>query len=938
LKSYRKNLTSLKHTSVTIGVPPLNFRKVAQAILLGLTATLFSGCASKRHSYDVPEIPLPAQYKNAPVNNTPPTPTTTPAEATVNVAKENKPKTQMVEWWKSFGNTELVGLIDRALANNSDLRIATERIAQAKTRVDQARAGMLPTLSAPIGMAIQAPGGSIGSVTPGSSNTGSQKSYQASLQGSWRPDIWGEKSSLAESAKYQLWQASFERDNVQRNMEANLAASYVEYLSLNDRLRVSHETEIVLSRMLNSLEKRVGMGDATIIDLDQQKASIFAIRATNPTMEQQREDTLTTIAFLVGAVPGSLTLSSDGLDSLTLPEAVPSLPSSLLLRRPDIRMAEARLLAADADIEVARARMLPPLDLSGQVGHSSLSISQLLQPSTLFWNAIGNLTISIFDGGKAASDKENAKAVHEEMVETYARTIYQAAREVENALAAIRLNVNRITSQQEATTSARRAWDSSAKVYAVGGLDYQALLDAERNYHHYLDDYLRIKMESYHGYISLFQALGGGVKIESPIPGKGKRPILAKGDTLLSADLAEQKKITATDEINLEKRIIEENNGSAKVENAWLVELPGQYHRSTIGSTWRDLLTRYPKLMENRVIRPIIAGKKVKNTDGPAPLFHLYVSKFSTQESANELCSALKVNYQRCRVVSSLSEEVAAERSPAKPNNEPAPAQPTVLSGLTAPGQAVALPEAVLPVATKPAVVNNTPAPAITPPTPAPKTSIAVAGLTTTAGLAPDLSKAKPPTNLAASPASHSAPTALTVTPISDKPADSPKKQDKAKSKLLYTVQLGTFPSLENAASSHAFWRAKDFEVYVSEIKDTEGKISYAVRTGIFPFERNASALAAYFKRREGTSAEVVQTSVDKTGAPDSIDISSVPAPTTKGAARSAPETINVIKLSKPDNAGKTTPPKVMLKTLSNDTHFNFLPAWKIEDVFHRPA
>ncbi len=484
------------------------------------------------------------------------------------------------------------------------------------------------------------------------------------MQGDWRADLWGERSSLAESAKFQMWQAAFNRDNVQRNMVASLAASYVDYLSLNDRLRVARETDAVLSRMLTSVEKRVAIGDATLIELDQQKASIFSIRATIPTLEQQREDALTTIAFLVGSVPGSLKLSSDGLDTLFLPTVIPALPSSLLLRRPDVRMAEARLLSADADIDVARARLLPPLDLSAQVGHNSLALSQFLSPTSLFWNAVSNLTVSIFDGGKLKSDKENAQAVHEEMVENYARTIYQSAREVESALAAIRLTGNRLASQQEATTSARLAWDTSAKVYAVGGLDYQTLLDAERNYHNYLNQYLQIKADSYRGYITLFQALGGGVNFVKQLPGKGVRPTssqtaalgsVAHAASALPLDVAQNE--FPTDGIDWSAGFSSKIGGSLKVENFWQVELPGLYHRSTIGATWRDLRTRYPKLMESHIVRPRLDGDKDNSTDEQLSLYHLYVSKFTTPEAAHELCAALKANFQRCRVVSSRSDE-----------------------------------------------------------------------------------------------------------------------------------------------------------------------------------------------------------------------------------------------------------------------------------------
>ena len=270
--------------------------KAHGALCVGFFALALSGCAIKRNGYDVPQLALPAQYKNS-------VPAKAPDMAPISKnsnglpAKQNTPQDAgLSEWWRSFGNTELVELVDRGLANNSDIHIATLRIAQAKARADQARAGLMPAINASAGEAIQMPGGGLGvggAPAGGSGGGASQKSYQASMRGGWRADIWGEQSSLAESAKFQLWQAAFERDNVQRNLVANLASNYVEFLSLNDRLRVARETEAILGGMLATVETRVGANDATLVDLDQQKAAVSAARATMSGLEQQREDTLT---------------------------------------------------------------------------------------------------------------------------------------------------------------------------------------------------------------------------------------------------------------------------------------------------------------------------------------------------------------------------------------------------------------------------------------------------------------------------------------------------------------------------------------------------------------------------------------------------------------------------------------------------------------------
>ena len=232
-------------------------RTAGRAAIFMVLATFFYGCATNRGGHDVPKMPLPAEYRNTLAGKPSTSGPAVGGPAAGTVSSDSSQHNGIVEWWRSFGSIELVELIDRGLSNNQDVRIYTLRLAQAKAREVQARAGLMPTITAPIGEAIQAPGGQIGAVPVGSADRTTQRTYQSSVRGNWRVDVWGEQRSLAESARFQLWQAAFDRDNVQRNMTANLASAYVEFLSLNDRLRVARETEAVLGNMLATIEKRV---------------------------------------------------------------------------------------------------------------------------------------------------------------------------------------------------------------------------------------------------------------------------------------------------------------------------------------------------------------------------------------------------------------------------------------------------------------------------------------------------------------------------------------------------------------------------------------------------------------------------------------------------------------------------------------------------------
>lgn len=794
-----------------------------------------SGCAlTKRDAYPVPEVAVPENFKHAPSGE--PAPAKSLAEGAATLPREVR-DIGLVEWWRSFGNPELNGLIDQALANNADLRIATLRLAQAQLRSEQASAGRLPTLTAPGLMAIQTPGGaSAGGVPISGGGAGSAppiKSYQGSLRGEWRLDVWGEQAALAESAALQTWRAAFERDNVQRGIVASVASSYIEYVSLNDRLRVAKETESVLAASLTAIQKRTEAGDATLTDMEQQRAAIFAVRATVPMLEQQREEALNALAFQLGTVPGALRLSDAGMDSFQLPKVLTGLPSTLILRRPDVRMVEARMLAADADIDVARARILPSIDLSSQVGYSSLYLSSLFSPQTLFWNALASFSASIFDGGRRRAERDISQSIHEEMVETYIRTIYQAIREVETSLATIQLAGKRLDAQQEAVRSARKAWQISGQVYASGAVDYLTLLDTERTYHRHLDEYQRIRMDYVRAYIGLFNALGGGVKQGANLPGEGRRP---------SASGATAQVLSAEGLPVLDEGVRWHDEPSA-AEEYWMVELPGLHHRSTVGAVWRDLRARYPQWMNGRVVKPVLVGKIEEGADAREAWFRLQVSRFATQVAAEEFCQALQTGQQRCRIVSSRHNEpvkpsaraalkasapVAAAPEPAQQPAMPVSASPTVDASPVAKTDMPA-PQGVPAAAGSPAVVAEPAAPVL----PAPTSS--AMDTPSRPGNAPALpERVMPDPAEAASPA----------------PASAPKSG--------YAVQLGAFSTPDIADKAVAEWQGLGVALRVSPLIMASGRVLYAVRTETVATRQAAQAQARALTAQARLPASVV--------------------------------------------------------------------------------
>ncbi|TAK62126.1 efflux transporter outer membrane subunit [Methylobacter sp.] len=653
-----------------------------------ILSILMVGCAIKRDHYDVPPVHLPAQYQQSalfpkaegkalPVEEGN-TPTKQPAEA------------ELDEWWRSLGSAELNALVDQALANNTDLRVTMLRLAQLQARSDQAEAGQYPVVTAPLEVHYDAPPNGVNSAQISSNTQAKHREYyQAGLRGDWRVDLWGELSSMAESAEMQLWRATFENDDAHRTLVAKVVSQYIEYLSLNDRIRVAHETETALRSMLQAVSSRVEAGDATVIDLEQQRSADFAVLATIPGLELQREMAMHVLAQLLGEGPNMQALSDKGIDSLSFPGVLPDIPVSLLLRRPDIRAVEARLLAADADIDVARARLFPPLNLSYQASVGLLTYAQLFfAPYGVIYNAIGNLTTTIFDHGKRTQDVAFARSLHEELVETYLHTIYAAVRETEDAISNTYMNGKRLEAQKVATEAALHAWSASQESYEVGGIDFLTLLDTERTYHRTLDEYLHIRQERFNGLVSLYSALGGGVPQGGVLPGEGVRP--QGGSVKVSAASS-----LATPGIDWTGREIDTDG------EFWLVELAGLQDRSGVTHAWRDLHQRFPSLMVNRIALPRLQGKVAKAQQERATWYRVFIGRFSSQEEASTFCGQLNAKQVRCAVVASdadefnefMEDEVANKATPAeKSTPDPIPNPLDKSSGKAEKAESLVLP------------------------------------------------------------------------------------------------------------------------------------------------------------------------------------------------------------------------------------------------------
>jgi NodT family efflux transporter outer membrane factor (OMF) lipoprotein len=600
-----------------------------RGMVAALVGVLLAGCAAKRSQYDVPVVPVPASFPKAlsAAPAAPQAPGAAVTSGTQPAAAGARLEQVLPQWWRLLGSAELDGLVQRAIDGNPELKIAALRVQQARARTSQAVSDQLPVLTGSVQQRREAAEGDIGGGVT-SSRTPARSASQVGLRADFRLDIWGERQSQFESAQLQERRAMFQRDDVQRNLVANVVAGYIEYLSFNDRLRVATETDVAVSGMLAAVEARLERGDATLIDMEQQRAAVYSVKATIPALEQQRDEALNNLAVLLGVAPGSLQIKGQGLAALSYPTVLPGVPSALLLRRPDVRVMEARLLAADADIDAARTRLLPPLDLSAQAGYGSRFMSRLFEPQTLFWNLVGSLSATIFDHGRRGREVDVATAVHQEMVETYARVIYGAVREVDDALGGIRLGRARLGAQREAAQAARRAWDYSRESYQAGGIDHLLLLDTERTYHRMLDEQHNIDLQRYRALINLFSALGGGTSGGDPLPGKGKRP---------AAPAAED-----TGRVLADASPAATAGPAPLLAGEWQLELAAATDTADIAARWRDLQLRFPDMMNQRTV----AARKQQGAG-----LRVFLARFANGADAEIACARLREQHIACRAV-----------------------------------------------------------------------------------------------------------------------------------------------------------------------------------------------------------------------------------------------------------------------------------------------
>jgi len=486
---------------IKVAMPRGNYLRL---FLLSLIcgALLAVGACSVGPNYKRPAVTVPTAYRGVTAleSSAESTPSSNPATSSrTPVASLGDEK-----WWDVFQDQELQELIRTGLKNNYDVRIAATRVLEAQAQLGITRADQLPSLG--VGANITGVRNRRVGPIPGYEITQGQVNASAS----WNVDFWGRYRRATESARAILLANEWAQKEVVATLVANLASSYFQLRALDLELEISKRT---LSSRQDSLELTKTLeqhGINSLLDVRQSEQLVYTAAAEVPDLERQIEQRENAISILLGNNPGAIPRGLKLTEQPHAPEVPVGLPSSLLERRPDVREVEENLIAANAQIGVARAAYFPQISLTGSAGFESTALTNLFSGPAGIWALVGSVTQPIFEGGRLKSNVRLAEAQRQQLLLTYQQTIQGAFRDVSDALVAYRKFREFRIEQQHLVESAQDAARLSQTRFKAGTTDYLEVLTNETNSFSAELALAQAQGNELNALVQLYQALGGG--------------------------------------------------------------------------------------------------------------------------------------------------------------------------------------------------------------------------------------------------------------------------------------------------------------------------------------------------------------------------------------------------------------------------------------------
>ena len=426
---------------------------------LALATLVAAGCAVGP-SYQRPDLQLPAAYAEDAIG---------PAGAAAIGA----------EWWQLYGDAQLGDLVTAALSRNVELALAAAQIQEAEAVVRETGAAVLPEIA--VGGNSNRTAYSTDTAVPSQSGIPSVRTnHRAVFSTTFELDFWGKLRGASAAAQARLLSTRYSRDIVRLTLASATAQNYFTLRSLDAQIAMTRTTLDTRDQTLKIVSDRVRAGYASDLDLSQ--ARLARANAGSQLRELQRQRALVEhqLQTLTGRL--DLKIAANNVLDLPLPALPPAgLPSSLVERRPDVASAEQNLVAANAQIGVARAAQYPTFSLTGFLGGESESLLSIVTNPARIWSAGINVLFPIFDAGKYAARTEQAEARQQQALASYKKTLQTAYRDVSDALANIRQTIVAEEDLKAALAAAREALRIAQSRYGAGYSAFLDVLDAQRS-------------------------------------------------------------------------------------------------------------------------------------------------------------------------------------------------------------------------------------------------------------------------------------------------------------------------------------------------------------------------------------------------------------------------------------------------------------------------
>ncbi|WP_205340141.1 efflux transporter outer membrane subunit [Denitrificimonas caeni] len=460
-------------------------KQIVKFSAFSIAAMLLSGCVLGPN-YQRPETPLPLEFRH-----TPGWKVAQPADLQASVA-----------WWSLYQDAPLLDLLKQLESSNQNLRAAEAAWREARALVGGSRSGLYPKATGQVGTSRSGNDVSVG------------KNNELALGLSWQLDIWGQVRRQVESSEASAQASAAEWAGVRLSQQAELVQNYLQLRVIDEQMRLLDATLVAYQRSLQLTENRYKAGMVTRTDVSQALTQLKNTQAQRLDLDWQRARYEHALALLVGSTPNALQVAS--VETLPRLPALPmQVPSALLERRPDIAAAERRVIAANAEIGVAKSAYFPDLTLSASGGYRGSNLADWISMPNRFWSIGPQFAMTLFDAGLRRSKTEQAEARYDQQVARYRQTTLQAIAEVEDALVQLNVLEQEILVQREALAASQDSLQLTENQYAAGMVDYLAVSSAQTTALNSERTLLNLLATQLTASVQLISALGGGWQVDS---------------------------------------------------------------------------------------------------------------------------------------------------------------------------------------------------------------------------------------------------------------------------------------------------------------------------------------------------------------------------------------------------------------------------------------